>query len=430
MAPDDGSRRRRWMPGLWKAQLDGAGRERRGRSTSSPGARRWRVRAGAKDAPAAAPLRELAGDDARRVLFAVGVGVAHEQHPRGLATDGRLAVPVRGGADSGVLVVGGRRPAHDGAGRRRAGAGSLTTISSSSRSRSGTARWRRCRPPGPAGGARGPRRDARGARDASRAARVERRAAGRALAKAGCARAVVLDRGAHATGFLDRAGTSNPPRARYDESVLYALGSPLRPNGFRFDASTPSSRRGAEIAEPPGTRAPRWGPRAAGRIGCGPIRRMPLERVAASDAWGWLPPLGRALPASITRPLTARVPGTASRPRPRSDCTRRTSAAREASSAVGRRPAVARAVVCLGARLVVPGRLAGARVVDPVGPGVAHVEVHEGAVRVVPAARVAQRAQKSRSSSFGRPGCGSRAPGPSCDSSGGCTAWACRPGNR
>jgi hypothetical protein len=59
------------------------------------------------------------------------------------------------------------------------------------------------------------------------------------LARAGCVRAVLLDRGTHAAGFLDRAGTSDPPRARYDESVLYALGSPLHPSGFRFDASTP-----------------------------------------------------------------------------------------------------------------------------------------------------------------------------------------------
>ena len=61
----------------------------------------------------------------------------------------------------------------------------------------------------------------------------------RALAQAGCTRALVLDRGLHATGFLDRAGTASPPRARYDESVLYAIGSPLHPSGFRFDASTP-----------------------------------------------------------------------------------------------------------------------------------------------------------------------------------------------
>jgi hypothetical protein len=46
---------------------------------------------------------------------------------------------------------------------------------------------------------------------------------------------VALDRGLRATAFIDRAGTTEPPRARYDETVLYALGAPLRPEGFRFD---------------------------------------------------------------------------------------------------------------------------------------------------------------------------------------------------
>jgi hypothetical protein len=56
-----------------------------------------------------------------------------------------------------------------------------------------------------------------------------------ALASAGCARALSLDRGIHATGFLDRTGTSTPPRGKYDESVLYAIGTPLAPRAFRFD---------------------------------------------------------------------------------------------------------------------------------------------------------------------------------------------------
>jgi hypothetical protein len=56
-----------------------------------------------------------------------------------------------------------------------------------------------------------------------------------ALARAGCKRALSLDRGARATGLFDRAGTSSPPRPRYNESVLYAIAVPLRPRGFRFE---------------------------------------------------------------------------------------------------------------------------------------------------------------------------------------------------
>ena len=57
-----------------------------------------------------------------------------------------------------------------------------------------------------------------------------------ALAEAGCTRVVSLDRGLHADAFVDRPATDHPPRARYDESVLYAIGAPLKPRAFRFDA--------------------------------------------------------------------------------------------------------------------------------------------------------------------------------------------------
>jgi hypothetical protein len=49
---------------------------------------------------------------------------------------------------------------------------------------------------------------------------------------------VALDRGAHATAFLDRAGTASAPRGRYDETVLYAVAAPLQPHGFHFDPAT------------------------------------------------------------------------------------------------------------------------------------------------------------------------------------------------
>jgi hypothetical protein len=57
------------------------------------------------------------------------------------------------------------------------------------------------------------------------------------LSRAGCTRALLLDRGSHATAFLDRAGSADPPRGRYEESVIYAIATPLRPRGFHFEAS-------------------------------------------------------------------------------------------------------------------------------------------------------------------------------------------------
>jgi hypothetical protein len=60
-----------------------------------------------------------------------------------------------------------------------------------------------------------------------------------ALKSAGCTRAVALDRGLHAKATLHRAGTADPPRAFYDETTLYAMATPLKPRGFRFDAMAP-----------------------------------------------------------------------------------------------------------------------------------------------------------------------------------------------
>jgi hypothetical protein len=64
-------------------------------------------------------------------------------------------------------------------------------------------------------------------------------ALGEVLKHAGCTQAVLLDRGAGAHGSLFRAGTTTPPRSRYDESTVYAMGKPLLPRGFRFESTHP-----------------------------------------------------------------------------------------------------------------------------------------------------------------------------------------------
>jgi hypothetical protein len=224
-----------WMPGLWKTRIDGpqGGVEmidvEAGRAT-------WRVRAGAVESPAATPVRELAGEETKRVLFAAGMGVAPEKSPRGLATDGRLAVPVYGGADWGAIVAnaeghmtlaraadvqgvephsdmielpivlwnGELRPAQRGPIAPRAAIGTTPT----------------------------------GRVVLARGTFASTSPLAEALARAGCTRALALDRGAHATAFFDRAGTESPPRGRYDESVLYAVATPLAPRAFRFDPVT------------------------------------------------------------------------------------------------------------------------------------------------------------------------------------------------
>jgi hypothetical protein len=226
----------RWMPGVWSAHVDGP----QGSVELidvEPGRATWRVRAGSAESPGAAPLRELTGDDARRVLFAVGVGVAGERRPRGIATDGRFAVPVRGGAESGVIVV-----ADDGGlSMVRASEAPVTVDRHADLLELPILLWDGTVQPA-AAGSTGPRSAmgvtpggrtilARGSFD-SAAPLAE------ALARAGCVRALSLDRGVGATAFFDRAGSSSPPRSRYAETVLYAIAASLQPRGFRFDAST------------------------------------------------------------------------------------------------------------------------------------------------------------------------------------------------
>jgi hypothetical protein len=229
----------RWMPGVWVAHVDG-GANGADRSVElvdvEPGRATWRVRAGAIESPAAAPLRELAGDDATRVLLAVGTGVAGERQPRGIATEGRLAVPMHGGAESGALVV------TDGGKMSLMRATEAPTLDAhGDLLELPILVWDGAVQPSTAGvvelraaigvTAGGRVLFARGAFD-SAAPLAE------ALVRAGCVRALALDRGVHATAFLDRAGSSSPPRARYPETVLYAIAAPLEPRGFRFDAAT------------------------------------------------------------------------------------------------------------------------------------------------------------------------------------------------
>ncbi|HEX3772335.1 MAG TPA: hypothetical protein VHV30_15770 [Polyangiaceae bacterium] len=226
----------RWMPGLWKTEA-AAPEGTIEVLDIEPGRATWRIRAGTKDVPAAAPLRELEGDESKRVLLALGMGVAPEKRPLGLATDGRLAAPIREGSDLGVVDV-----AADGQLVIERGDAAPALGAHDDLVELPLALWE-----GKAATtATGPAepRAVLGTTPSGRilVARGTFTSAGQladTLARAGCTRAVVLDRGAHGTAFLDRVGTSQPPRSRYEESVLYAVGSPLRPKGFRFDASAP-----------------------------------------------------------------------------------------------------------------------------------------------------------------------------------------------
>ena len=224
-----------WMPGLWRGQVEGP----HGATDLldvEPERATWRIRAGVKEAPASRPARELAGEGSRAVLLAVTLGFAPEKHALGLATDGRLAVSIHGGPDCGALVA-------DDDGRLSIGRTDDAALSPhGDLAELPLLLWDGHPVASPSGAP-----EARAALGITPSGRVLL-ARGTfttfqplvdALTHAGCDRAVALDRGTHASATLDRAGTPHPPLARYDETVLYALGAPLHPRGFRFDAKNP-----------------------------------------------------------------------------------------------------------------------------------------------------------------------------------------------
>lgn len=235
--PDGGSQPPpHWLPGVWTTHAQRPEGEVQLLDVEA-GRAAWTVRAGTQESPAASPLRELAGDDARHVILAAGAGIAPEKHPRGIATDGRLAVPVHGGDGWGAIAIGSDGklaifrgddvppldPAH----------GQLLEVP--------LLLWDGKALPQQAGDER--LRSAIGVTQEGRVLVARGTFASAAplaevLSRAGCTRAVSLDRGTLATALLDRAGTSSPPHARYEESVLYALARPLPPRGFRFEPAT------------------------------------------------------------------------------------------------------------------------------------------------------------------------------------------------
>ncbi|HEX8790784.1 MAG TPA: phosphodiester glycosidase family protein [Polyangiaceae bacterium] len=236
-APDGGSQPPpHWLPGVWTTHAQGAQGEVQLLDVEA-GRAAWTVRAGTQESPAASPLRELAGDDARRVILAVGAGIAPEKHPRGIATDGRLAVPLHGGDGWGAIAIGADGklaivrdddvPPLDPAHGQLLEVPLLVWNGKPLAQTTGDPRLRSAigvTPDGRVLVARGT--------FASAAPIAE------VLARAGCVRAALLDRGALATSLLDRAGTPSPPHAGYEESVLYALARPLPPRAFRFEPAT------------------------------------------------------------------------------------------------------------------------------------------------------------------------------------------------
>jgi hypothetical protein len=229
-APDPGVQPApQWMPGLWRTE---AGKVEI--LEIEPARASFRVRAGTKEPDAKAgttPVHELSDDDAHRVLFAMTLGTAEPKKHRGLVTDGKVALGMSGGRDMAALVATedgqlaiakdtSHVPAKSDAVELPLLLDEGKTVASHAGAALGTTPSGRVYVARPKPGA-----------SADDVAKV--------LSNAGVTRAVLLDRGAGASGMLYRAGTATPPRSRYEDSVLYAMGRPLLPRGFRFEPTHP-----------------------------------------------------------------------------------------------------------------------------------------------------------------------------------------------
>ena len=222
-----------WMAGLWHTTAGGIEV-----LEIEPARASFRVRAGTKEPDAksgAARASELADDDAHRVLFALTLGTSDAKRLRGLATDGRIALPMSQAEQSGALVANEE--------------GQISIVSprtlSSVPAKSDAVELPLLLDEGKAVGSLARARAALGLTPAGRVyvARTANESSAEALAgvlkHAGCTQAVVLDRGEGTAGALFRAGTATPPRSRYEDSTLYAMGKPLLPRGFRFESMHP-----------------------------------------------------------------------------------------------------------------------------------------------------------------------------------------------
>jgi hypothetical protein len=181
------------------------------------------------------PAYELDDEAKKRVVMSVALGIAADRRPRGLIVAGKRALPI--GEDEAVLMVD-----KDGV---------LSIVASNDPALSSAGIDATVLPSIVRGGSIGAHADlpfshkdslvhaALGIGPDGRIvlARGEVPSAmplARALKSAGCANAVLLDRGDEAHATLRRAGTANPPIARDRETTLFVLGVSMKPRASKF----------------------------------------------------------------------------------------------------------------------------------------------------------------------------------------------------
>jgi hypothetical protein len=215
-----------WLPSIYRAVVSDLGAQVHV-TAFAPGRLVFRLRAGGREpsskAAAALPT-SLPEADQRRTLAAIGVGAGRKRSVRGLAIEGTPGLPFRAEA-AGVLVL------HKGRPSIARSAGFTLPEGADATELPLTADEGKLRPEAREVGAMRPRAAACVLTDGTFLVGMTTfdsdEAATGTLLDLGCARVVALDRGAHSSAFLYRAGTETPPGARYEASTLYALDAPM-----------------------------------------------------------------------------------------------------------------------------------------------------------------------------------------------------------
>jgi hypothetical protein len=222
-----------WLPALWSGEKSDATVDG-GKVTLlriDPTRVRWELRAGSTEKREISGLpREMTGDDAKRVIAAIGIGTAPIHGAWGLRIDGHVGAGMS--PHLGTIVVaaeGGMSIAAPGEpeapmssdlvqGEMIVDAGKATDASG----RTGPLRARTAIGVTKAGHV-----------VVARAKTTSLVSLANALIAADCVRAIAA-RGDE-DSEVARAGTSDVPMASYPQTTLYAIAKPMGPRAFRFD---------------------------------------------------------------------------------------------------------------------------------------------------------------------------------------------------
>ncbi len=215
-----------WLPAVHEAQGTQAGVQVSLLSVDA-GRAAYRVRVGRQELGADPASRELGDEETKRVIAALSLGNGHRPHGLGVTVGGKSIAPFKGGAgylstdSTGEIRIGQGEPA---AGAVDAVELPLIVINgnlSASAESTGPSRQRSAACQLPSG-----RLVLATSTTTSDAANAM------VLARLGCKLVVALDRGSHDEGFWQRAGITQAQVARSEQSVLYAVGVPMKPRAF------------------------------------------------------------------------------------------------------------------------------------------------------------------------------------------------------